>query len=78
MIKNGYIKKETERALTAAQDQALLTRWRKKHIKIQIETSMRRLSREKEDTTFYILCECRKVATTEYKKRHDEVANIVH
>ena len=60
--------------LTAAQGQALPTRWRK----IQIETSMCGLRGEKEETTFYILFECSQVAATEYKKRHDGVANIVH
>ena len=77
-IKNGYMKKETEGMLTAAQDQALPTRWRKKHIEKQIETSLCRLCGEREETTFHILSECGKIAPTEYKKRHDGVAKIVH
>ena len=63
--------------LTVAQDQALPARWRKKHIEKQIETSMCRLC-GKEETAFHILCECSKIAATEYNKRHDGVASIVH
>ena len=66
------MKKETDRMLTAAQYQALPTRWRTKKIEKKIETSMCRLCGEKEATTFHILCECSKIARAEYKKRHDE------
>ena len=62
--------------LTAAQDQALSKRWRKKYTEKQIETSMCRLCGGKEVTTFHILCERSKMAPTEYEKRHDVVANI--
>ena len=72
------MKKNTERMLTAVQDQALSTRWRKKHIEKQMKTSMCRLGGEKKETTFYILCECSKIAATEYKKRHGGGANILH
>ena len=65
------MKKETEGMLTAAQDQALPTRWRKKQIEKMIATSMCSLCGETE-VTFYILCECSKIAATKYKKRHDE------
>ena len=33
-IRNGYMKKETEGMLTAAQDQATPTKWRKKNTQI--------------------------------------------
>ena len=55
--------------LTAAQDQALPTRFRKKHIEKQIETSSCRLRvGEKEETIFHILCEFSKTAAGEKKK----------
>ena len=36
-MKNGYVKKETEGLITAAQDQALPTRWRKVNIENYLE-----------------------------------------
>ena len=77
-IKNGYMKKETEGMLTAAQDQALSTRWRKVNIEKREGTPLCRLCNERDETTFHILSECTKIAGTEYKKRHDGVAKIVH
>ena len=77
-IKNGYMKKETEGLITAAQDQALPTRWKKVHIEKQGGTPLCRMCNEKEETIFHILSECQKLAQTEYKKRHDKVAQLVH
>ena len=45
---------------------------------IIIEAPMCRLCGAKEEATFHILCGCSKIAATEYKKRHDVVANIVY
>ena len=50
-IKNGYMKKETEGMLTAAQDQALSTRWRKVNIEKREGTTLCRLCTEKDETT---------------------------
>ena len=77
-IRNGFMKKETEGLITAAQDQALPTRWKKVHIEKQGGTSMCRMCNEREETIFHILSECQKLAQTEYKKRHDKVAQLVH
>ena len=76
-IKNGYMKKETEGLITAAQDQALPTRWRKVNIEKQAGTSLCRMCNERDETIFHILSECSKIAQTEYKKRHDKVAQLV-
>ena len=62
----------------AAQDQALPTRWKKVHIEKQGGTSLCRMCNEKEETIFHILSECPKLAQSEYKKRHDKVAQLVH
>ena len=77
-IRNGYMKKETEGLITAAQDQALPTRWRKVNIEKQTGTSKCRMCNEKDETIFHILSECSKLAQGEYRKRHDKVAQIVH
>jgi hypothetical protein len=77
-IRNGYMKKETEGLLMAAQDQALPTRWKKVHIEKQGGTAMCRMCNEREETVFHILSECPKMAQTEYRKRHDKVAQLIH
>ena len=77
-LKNGFMKKETEGLITAAQDQALPTRWKKVHIEKQGGTSACRMCNGREETIFHILSECEKMAQTEYKKRHDKVAQLVH
>ena len=66
--------KETEGLITAAQDQALPTRRRKVNIEKQHGTPLCRMSNEEDETVFDILCECPKMAQTDYKKRHDKVA----
>ena len=77
-LRNGYMKKETEGLITAAQDQALPTRWKKVRIEKQPGTALCRMCNEREETTFHILSECSKLAQNEYKKRHDKVAQLVH
>ena len=62
------MEKEIKGLLAAAQYQAISTRWRPKHIEKQMETLMCRLRRENEVTTFLILCEYSKIASTQYKK----------
>ena len=64
--------------ILVAQDQALPT----KHSKIRIEKqrgdSTCRLCGEREETIMHVLSECKKIAQTEYKKRHDKVATWTH
>ena len=77
-IRNGYMKKETEGLITAAQDQALPTRWRKVNIEKQGGTAKCRMCNERDETIFHILSECSKLAQSDYRKRHDKVAQNVH
>ena len=77
-LRNGYLKKETEGLITAAQDQALATRWRKVKIEKVEGSALCRMCNQKDETVFHILSECSKLAQSEYKKRHDKVAQIVH
>lgn len=70
-IKNSYMRKETEGLITAAQDQALLTRWRKVNVGKRSGTKYR-MCNDKDESIFHILSEC------EYRKRRDRVTQIVH
>jgi len=77
-LKDGYMKKETESLLMAAQEQSLRTR------KIMHDIDQRnidpkcRLCGEKDETAEHLVSACPKLAQTEYKARHDKVASIVH
>jgi hypothetical protein len=70
---------ETEGFLTAIQDQVILIRKYKKYILKQpnIEELCRRCGKESE-TIQHITAACEKLAPTEYLKRHDGLAKIIH
>ena len=77
-LKTGWMKKETEGMLMAAQDQALPTKSYKVKIMKEQGSSSCRMCGQRDETIMHILSECEKLAQREYKNRHDRVASIVH
>ena len=77
-LERGEMKKETEALIVAAQDQALSTNAVKVKIYKQEGTTACRMCKNKDETVGHLLSECSKLAQTEYKNRHDKVANVVH
>ena len=77
-LKTGWLKKETEGLLLAAQDQALPTRNYKVKVMKEQGSKMCRMCGARDETVMHILSECEKLAQGEYKKRHDRVASIIH
>ena len=78
-LRKGYLKKETEGLLLAAQDQALRTRWIMKNIDKKDVQDKCRLCGERDETVAHIVSECKQLAQNEYKKcRHDKVAAMLH
>ena len=77
-LKKGWMKKETEGLLMAAQDQALPTRNYKVTIMKEEGSKKCRMCGERDETVMHIISECEKLAQGEYKKRHDRVASIIH
>ena len=65
-LRNGFLKKETEGLILAAQEQALRTN--------SIKHSIDKTS----ETVRHIISGCKRLAQREYKKRHDKVALRVH
>ena len=76
--RKGFLKKETEGLIFAAQDQALRTNWIKKHIDKREVSDKCRLCGERAESVDHLVAECEKIAQKEYKKRHDNVARIIH
>jgi hypothetical protein len=77
-LKKGYLKKETEGFIVAAQDQALRTNAFKVKIEKQGGSPMCRLCGIKEETVDHLVSSCSKIAQTDYKGRHDKVAANLH
>ena len=77
-LRNGFLKKETEGLILAAQEQALRTNSIKHSIDKTSETSLCRLCRDCSETVRHIVSEYKKLAQREYRKRHDKVALWVH
>ena len=77
-LKTGWLKKETEGMLMAAQDQALPTRNYKVKVMKEEGSSKCRMCGQRDETIMHILSECEKLAQKDYKNRHDRVASIIH
>jgi hypothetical protein len=78
-LKKGYLKKETEGLILAAQNQALRSRWVQHNIdKIDVSPKCR-MCGERDETIAHIVSECSQLAQNDYKNcRHDKVAAILH
>ncbi|KAM6469092.1 uncharacterized protein PHA67_010839 [Liasis olivaceus] len=77
-LRAGKLKKETEGLILAAQDQALRTNACEARIKKSATDSKCCLCKEDEETVDHLVSCCKTIAQTDYKKRHDKVATMVH
>ena len=77
-IRNGFLKKETEGMLFAAQEQALRTNAIKAKIDKQPVSPNCRLCGTTSETVMHLVSGCSKLAQKQYKRRHDNVAKRVH
>ncbi|XP_068708265.1 uncharacterized protein [Montipora foliosa] len=77
-LRNGFLKKETECFILAAQKQALRTNSIKYSIDKTSETPLSRLYGDATEIIRHIVSGCKKLAPREYRKRHDKVALRVH
>ena len=69
---------QTEATICAAQEQALRTNYTKNKIDKTSENPLCRMCGERGETVQHIICECKKLAQREYKRRHDTVAKSFH
>ena len=76
--KKGDLQPETEALICAAQEQALRTNYIKHKIDHTWEDDKCRMCGQKGETVWHITSECEKLAQGEYKRRHDNVARIIH
>ena len=72
------LKVQTEATICAAQEQALRTNYTKNKTVKTSENPFCRMCGERGETVQHIICECKKLAQLDYKRRHDTVAKLVH
>ena len=72
------LKVQTEATICAAQEQALRTNYTEDKIDTTLENQLRRMCGERGETVQHIICECKKLAQREYKRRHGTVGKLVH
>ena len=78
MVTCDKLKIETKVLLCAAQDQALSTNAFKSSILNYPQDPSCQLCHSFLETTFHLLSACPMLSTTEYFKRHNSVASLVH
>ena len=71
------LKVQTEAATCAGQEQASRTNYTKNKTDKTSENQLCRMCGERGETVQHI-CECKKLAQREYKRRHVTVAKLVH
>ena len=72
------LKPETEALICAAQEQALRTNYIKHRIDHTAESDRCRICGDKRETIWHITSQCTPLAQREYKRRHDNMARILH
>ena len=77
-LRNGFLKKEMENLILAAQEQALRTNSIKHSIDKTSDTPLCRLCGDATETVRHIVSGCKKLAQREYRKPHDKVAPWIH
>ena len=77
-MKHTGLKEETEGLITAAQDQALNTRYYSKHIIKQGITDRCRMWHTQPETVEHIISGCQTLAADQYLNRHNQVASQLH
>ena len=77
-MKHAGCKGESEGLITAAQDQALNTRYYSKHNIKQGTTDRCRMCHTQPETVEHIILGCQKLAADQYLNRHNQVAAQLH
>ena len=78
-MKKGNLKRETERLIMAAQDQAIHANWVKANIDKVQASALCQVCCKQDETISYVRSECKQLAQNEYRKwRHNKIATILH
>ena len=77
-LRKAHLKVEREAMFCAAQEQAIWANYVKHNIDKTAQSPLCRMCDKKSETISHIVSEYEKLAQKEYKRRHNNVARIVH
>ena len=77
-LRNGDLKRETESLIVAAQNQSIRTNLVKAKIGKSQRDSLCRVYRKEDESIDHVVSRCSKLVQKEYKRRHDNLGEIVH
>ena len=77
-MRKSDLKIMTEALICAAQEQVIRTNYIKYNIDKTADSPTCRSCNERGETVSHIVSECKKLAQTDYKRRHDNVAKMIH
>ena len=77
-LQNGYLKRETESLIVAAQNQSIRTSLVKAKIDKSQGDSLCRVCRIVDESMDHIVSGCSKLALKEYNRRHENLGKKVH
>ena len=77
-LSKSDLKKIAEALICAAQEQSIKTNHITYNIDNTADSPIFRLCKERRETVSHIVSECKNLAQTDYKRRHDNVAKMIH
>ena len=77
-LKSSSLKRATESAICAIQEQAITTNYIKKHIHHTTNDDLCRVCRTAKETIHHIISGCTALAPTKYLKRHNDLAKYIY
>ena len=77
-LKSSELKRATESTICAIQEQAITTKYIKKHIHHSIDDDQCRLCKNEKETIHHIISGCTTLAPTKYLQRHDNLCKYIH
>ena len=77
-LKSSTLKRSTESTVCAIQDNAITTKYTKKHIHKTTTDDTCRACKQHHETIHHIISACPVLATTKYIERHDNVCRYIH
>ena len=77
-LKQSYLRFETESLICAAQEQALLTNWKRYVCKMNSTSPKCRLCNSYDETVMHITSGCPMLASNLYTNRHNKIASYIH
>ena len=77
-LRKADLKVKTEAMLCAVQEEAIPANYVKHKIDKAAEPPLCKMCDKKSETIAHIVTECEKLTRKEYKRRHDNIARIIH